>query len=561
MFLDFDIHHDGYMLAVAIAVAEGLTIHSDVSAQYGPVTPLSQSLFLQFPLGEALGLRAWAAFHIAATFALIANLSRVWPDYWKLPRVVFPLSAVLWLLSSPVPANGYMAPWSSLQAGFMAVLALYLILGSLNWGFKIRGSRSLMLLAGVLIGLVPFTRINVGLALWMSIALILIVNRKLNLIPRPMHRSLLVGALSSAVFALLMLYASGALSAYLTQSIIGPLGWAVDAVDVSRWNTLNSIFELLLSVLPAAGVIVAAIYLFQMWPRRTRISRHSSHLWQLVIAGIALPITVAIFLSEIPILDYASGQNFTAQDFRSAVSHFIFGNQYSLVYLIGFGSVATWFWRLTVDRVDARKSAEDAGIVGHRLLVGLFSLAMLVQIVPTHDAAHMWWGSPLAALVLLSSASLTILRARMFRFFIAGTVVLQTLGFAAISAATITYPRFEAPPDGPTAGLYVRIDDLNRIQNARELGAAIPAGSQAAFITGDGFLAVANGDYLAASRNFVWWADPNQEVAEVLESVDFVVYQDGVIDGVQVPGLSKFFYPYGFSVVECMGDSCLLTRR
>lgn len=56
--LDFDRHHDGYMLAQAIAVHQGASVHTEVFAQYGPVTLWLHSLALFLPMGPALALRA-----------------------------------------------------------------------------------------------------------------------------------------------------------------------------------------------------------------------------------------------------------------------------------------------------------------------------------------------------------------------------------------------------------------------------------------------------------------------------------------------------------------------
>ena len=46
--LDFDPHHDGVMVATAVAIRDGAIVHRDVFAQYGPVAPLLQALALNF---------------------------------------------------------------------------------------------------------------------------------------------------------------------------------------------------------------------------------------------------------------------------------------------------------------------------------------------------------------------------------------------------------------------------------------------------------------------------------------------------------------------------------
>jgi hypothetical protein len=55
--LDFDYHHDGYMLAQIIGISNGYEIHKEIFAQYGPVSPLVYSAFLLLPLSPALSIR------------------------------------------------------------------------------------------------------------------------------------------------------------------------------------------------------------------------------------------------------------------------------------------------------------------------------------------------------------------------------------------------------------------------------------------------------------------------------------------------------------------------
>mgnify|MGYP000709907813 CR=1 FL=1 len=56
--LDFDPHHDGYMLADAISISQGKFLFSEAFGQYGPITPWIQALFVGLPFeSPALALR------------------------------------------------------------------------------------------------------------------------------------------------------------------------------------------------------------------------------------------------------------------------------------------------------------------------------------------------------------------------------------------------------------------------------------------------------------------------------------------------------------------------
>jgi len=96
--LDFDRHHDGYMLTAAIAHHTGLDLHREVAMQYGPLTTWTQELFLHLPIAPAFALRIWTILLLAATAAIIADLGRVAPDSWRLNLWTSSGAAVVWAL-------------------------------------------------------------------------------------------------------------------------------------------------------------------------------------------------------------------------------------------------------------------------------------------------------------------------------------------------------------------------------------------------------------------------------------------------------------------------------
>ena len=93
--LDFDPHHDGYMLAQAIAIRDGLSEHADVFGQYGPLTPWLQSLALRLPLDPVLAIRITNAALLSLSVYLLTELGRKHPANWPVTWVVGWTSAAI----------------------------------------------------------------------------------------------------------------------------------------------------------------------------------------------------------------------------------------------------------------------------------------------------------------------------------------------------------------------------------------------------------------------------------------------------------------------------------
>jgi len=560
-FLDFDSHHDGYMLAQAIALRDGLLMHTQVAGQYGPVSPLTQSWFLSLPFGEAFSLRIWTVFHLSLTAFFIADLGRVWPNSWDLPRQVFPIGAALWVLSSDVPAFGYMLPWSSVQGTFFNVLALYLLLGAKkNWERNPVLSVMLGLLSGAIIGLIPFARINVGLALWGAVLLLWIGNHRQVLAPSKLFTMVGVGAFGSAVTVFLLMELTGATNAFVTQAILNPARWAISAGASNQWNTANSLVEIAITLIPSILIALLAILLYgsrNTWLGRSvlvsRLRRKP------LILPIILGAIASLALSNPPVLDYLASEEISAADLRILTNTLMFSGQANAVYLLVFLSLGAWVLRLVI---EARRSSSVAHFFqrcGPLIVLGAFSLANLVQIYPTHDGRHAWWGSALSPLLLIASAWGLFTPHQGISKFLASTVAIQFLLVFGVSGANLSYPRFPAPQTSSAHGLQVRIDDLERINVSLEVLQKIPPSSQALFVTNDGFVAVADGTYRPSSKDFVWWAAPDRNLRESVTQADYIVYQESAVGDLDNQEFQTMFPT--LNPIFCKGSYCVFGKN
>jgi hypothetical protein len=558
-FLDFDTHHDGYMLAQVLGLRDGLSMHRDIAGQYGPLTAWSQLAFMFLPLGEALNLRVWTVFHLSTTAFLVADLARVWPSSWKLPKSLFPAAAILWILSSDIPADGYMLPWSSVHAAFLVTLALYLALGAAK--FAQRGplvATSLPFFAGVAIGILPFARINVGLALWGLLGAFVAILVGTRRFPVGLSISGFLGFFSGVSTVVAFLVVDKGWGSYFSQAVIRPLEWATNAVGPEQFDTLSEIVGIAGSLLPASVVTALTLVVIQ------RAAKKGVNDWTTrqvgLFVGIAAGVLGSVALGADVIYSSLSTTIFSLEGARSVAVDFVFSSQQRFVYFLAVLSLLAWSLRTLREIFRSLSEGKISTPLLPRFLVGLFSLALLVQIVPTHDPRHMWWGSVLAPLVLLGSVWGIVPTSRFFWSTVASFLATQVLLALLASGANLVFPRFDAPADSVSRGLLVKLDDLNRIKDSESIGRNLGPGVSALFVTRDAFVAVSDGTYRASSEHFVWWTDPYRSLSEVSADEKAIIYQDQAIRNLDLLEAKDVFAELGFGVVECWGEFCLFEK-
>lgn len=117
---DPDPHHDGYMFAGAVAASKGLLPNKDFFAQYGPLTPVIQGIWLRI-FGERLvNLRILTAILIALTGSLLFLLIATYRNI----RIAI-LFQTFWILSYPVLPLPHSLPWSSVISTFLLLLSFF----------------------------------------------------------------------------------------------------------------------------------------------------------------------------------------------------------------------------------------------------------------------------------------------------------------------------------------------------------------------------------------------------------------------------------------------------
>ena len=204
--LDPDSYHDGFLLASAAAVSDGLVPNRDFVAQYGPLTPLLQGMWVSLFGVSVLVLRTLTAIQLALIAYLLNKKLR---DYFSY-RIAFVFTSV-WVLGNPIDGLGSpVRPWPEVTSTLLVILMMRMIESE-------RSVRQTGLFVGISLAIVSFNRINqVSIALLFFLFLIFFA--------RKIQRKWIVFTLASYIFsvigALSIMAVFGSLNDYFLQNVI-----------------------------------------------------------------------------------------------------------------------------------------------------------------------------------------------------------------------------------------------------------------------------------------------------------------------------------------------------
>ena len=509
----FDLHHTGLIAAALVAVGDGHPIHLDVFSQYGPLLTWTQVPFLVFGFSPIITLHVWAVVVTSLIAFLIADLGRISPQRWGLPRSTTFVAAGLWVVLDPTWRTGYLNAWSSLLVALLLVTSLYLfaIASRGGWPFGVSIIRSASLFgSGMLVGLSPFARVNAGLAAIFVLLTVLVVGEaSRNNRGTKMSRWMLAGLVSGLVLPVAVLLASGSLSYYWDQAIVGPLLWANSALEPGYWNTWSGLQDRLLAagnrMLPLLLLLLLALFLATNLKRRGLVpwSRLFT-IGALSLFGVLMFYITGIvdltlrFLREREISLLNSYDEISLRVYQGGLYFFIFG-------FLMLSAIQLFKIIYKIRRQGGGAFNEDI----FDLLLWGYGLALLVQIVPTYDNRHAWWGICLVILAFLRflhQASPSLLISRV----IAVTLFLAFLAPTAAEASQqLSIPLRAAPTNSIGAGAFVEPEIAIEIESQLEISRIVSSSSSFTptyYMVRDGSVAVIDGVYRSSYREYVWWA-------------------------------------------------------
>jgi hypothetical protein len=544
------------MLAQAIGVKGGLAMHSEIYGHYGPMAPWSQAVFLYLPFSEALALRIWAAVHLGATAGLISDFWRVLPGRIAVRPWVARLSAVTWVSMSDVFIQGNLLPWSSIQGIFLVVLAVYLLLLSRKLSVRnSRFSRFCALFAGLAVGVLPFSRINVGLAFWLVCIAVVILDFRFseNFVKR-LGRFFLLGWAVGVSAVGIVLAISQSLNAYWTQAVQGPLSWASTVVDERSGHPLGDyLAPFVYSSVPAIFFLALSFAMPWFFVKRGWIGGRR-YLGSLLLVQVSLAVAMYVFVAFTrrgKFRELIAGD----LDWGDLKNELIWGRPnalYFLVFLAGIVGLA-----LAIDMVARRKGPwvwkpEFSAIF---LLLG-GAASSLAQSFPLNDFSHVWWGAALAPLVLLVGLSYFFAKRLMAAASTLVFVAVVLTGGVVDGWILMQQERVPAPRETIVKDLSVRPEIRDLLADALEVIPDYEPGMDVAFIVNDGVLAVLRGTYVAVDENYVWWADPSRSIDEVMQEADVAVLQENTVLILGYRSLSDFIQKNELEEIRCVDSFC-----
>ena len=496
-FLDPDPHHDGVQIAPAIAIAEGLRIHSDVYNHYGPVTAWIHGASVAVFGPQLLTIRIVTAFFLAISATLAFILARRVLPY---PSQAWLLAAV-WIATWPgrsVDSTTYLfLPWPSIT---LLVFQLAITLVLLRILAKPDSSPLVYLGLGVLIGVAAITRLNTGLPMAgvVTVTLLFLVPWNRDQVLKQLT-AYVIGALASVGAIFLTLAWHGSIPAYLQDAILGPLsGEATDGV--TSWFFYRN--TVLLGSVPLLLGLLVVFLVGRKYPTSIRLpwvlgglAVFSLTVWSMTsLGGSPLRNLILSRLTWAPALDHQAFQIMFVVVLLMPIATVLIAWQIIReLGLLEYGSIARRMRHLRGLPPSTRTMAALAAL----------SLVSLTQLFPFIDPNHVWWAVPLPLILItwVFTASLT----RRWAWSVVAVGSLPAILIAIPRAFEyIQIPRTYIDT-GVLKGMWVpdeRVDDIEKVDQL--LGQFSPGINR--FDCWNGLFAVWTGDYLADDSAFVNWA-------------------------------------------------------
>lgn len=459
MRLDPDPHHDGILYGAAVNVSNNGFPNRDAFAQYGPLVPELQGLWLRLFGPSLFNLRLQALFVMVLASICIWHVARFY-----VPKKIAYLISSCWALTIPS-----VLPWPTAYSTLIAILSLLLAVDLKN--NSLHSNRFRILAASSLIAVGTFGRIHL-------IAIFLLVLLYLGLAPdqRSKIKDWVAGFMSTLLTILLFLHLNGALGDFFTQCISWPL---------LHYGTpdFNKSYIIGLFWYPVIAISFLILFLFSWWLKSKSVPK---------IVTFALPIFIFVSLfvtSRIERTGYLSLRNP-----RVAIIDYSKNMMSSLVYTAAFLMViATIFLLFKTKKVKSGVAVST-----------LYSTGILAQLYPLYDVNHLWLIAPL----LIISSFVVFGDSFLFINFFKPNVLNVLSGLLVVLAlqiwSTTSIPRvaFESPS---LRGMLAPAAFANQLDATMLKLQVFVEPNSTSFDCVNGIYSGAGGNYLSSSRQFVSW--------------------------------------------------------
>ena len=522
--LDYDSHHDGIMIASAVAQRQGISVHNGSFAQYGPFSTWLQSLFLLLGQPAAITLRVTNVLVLSLTAFLVSDLGRQSKGTINLSSWTTTSAAITWILLCDVFNWVPLLPWSSAIAQLLVVAGLHFLLK----GLRLCGrdlqihSKRFVFLSGLSWGLVIFTRINIAVVLFCAIALLWVYAEISVRAVRKVFRYIGSGVAAAVIVATLVLTLTNSLIEWWRQAIIWPLNWSS-------------------GIMPRGGLFTRVQAMFETMG------------FEVAIALILLAVLGTITEKQTGNLAVRQlfwfvpcGALFTFFAWSSSPTIWFAGNIPS--DLLRFGSIrmnifGLMFWLgitattilLLKTALDMFRSPEDRAVGLLWSLFLLVSISGTVQILPVSDSRHFWWGMPLIIVALFHFVSQSLKSNLMCSLLLSVPVILLSISNYQLLPEYLQQSRTPAPSGSVAEKMLLDNwsvsgvpNTVNYFSNYAFLKSEVSVTDRALFIVRDGDLSTFDGYYHSIDRSFVHWLPVSPFLTRVKQANVVVLDKDVV---------------------------------
>ena len=516
---DPEAHHDGVIYASALAVREGLAPNRDVFAQYGPLVPEIQGLWLRWLGPGLLNLRILNALVLAGIGVLLFNLCKS-----RVGALTSGLITLSWALANPRPCQqtcsnlfSVKLPWPSVFSTLILMIALTLL--NSKQAKRENSVIRITVFAGVGILLVigGFARIQLFVsALFIVLSLFFRLGKYKN-----EKYSLLVGSLLTALASIILLKKYHIWQPFLQQCIF----WSFNKYGKSP--ALTSMF---INILWFPGV---ALTFLGFW---LTISRAINSQHRLLKSISILAPSVIFILAAITMTLGRSNSSYpltrTGNFLVDISSNFLSCAGYSSAIFLLYQAISLFFRaRFKKSHNIARVSKVDPVRVASFTIAG----TALFQLYPLFDPIHLWWITPLLITGVLSGRSRVSksvrLNQRAARVILIGLTLAGSFQYG--QAAKLNRIPFQ---DLTLKGMTGSPDEVRRVDSTMQMLENYGAPRKIKFFCADGLYAAAGNKYLAADGNFVAWAPNDSQMNQTMYTQAFVcnVYARAIKDFQQI---------------------------
>jgi hypothetical protein len=351
-------HHDGIMFTAALEASKGKVPNKDFFAQYGPITPFLQGLWLRLTTPTLLSLRIFSALLLTACGILIYVLVSK-----QCNRILGLLVSTGWALSTPriLPTD---VPWSSILSTLLFLIILGILPNALQRNNK--GSQYLAVLIGFLMFEAGFIRIH----MWITFFCVLLAISFFQLEDAKNFRKFAIYGGSIGLVSTFAVFSVFGLSGSWFEQCIK---WAFSFYAGPKQNTKVQIVN---TLLPLFYLYFSALFLGYL-----RLTRNCRRLYRIFIplCGFFL-ITIYIGRLYVPYGD---------RTFRNPVYMTVYqaDNFHYLIDSLALCAVMYYTFKIVKYSSIRKSSSSVLGIV--------IAFSSLAQLYPSPDPLHLWYIAPL----------------------------------------------------------------------------------------------------------------------------------------------------------------------